>query len=130
MLQVRHPWFWQVGEGGAASCSSLHWPQGHLCSTCMSTLFCAVYNCTDWGRGYISTHGDSCTYMCARLHLHTHHPLTRPCICFTHSTTAKAVPALHVLQLHHSQLQFSLCSCIWFQTKPVKQLLPKATPVF
>lgn len=126
MLQVWYPWFWQMCKGEATSCSSLHWPWEHLCSSCMSTLFCAVYNCTDCGGGYISTHGDSCTYICACLHLHTHHPFTRPCICFTHSTTAKAVPALCVLQLHHNQPQRSLCSGIRFRTSPVKQLLPKA----
>lgn len=108
MLQVWCPWLWQVRECGATSCSCLHWPRRHLCFSCMSS--CSVL-CTTapTGAGYISIHRDSSTYIYACLHLHAHHPLTRPCVCFFFfCTIGKALPALCVLQLHHSQPQCSL----------------------
>lgn len=128
MLQVWYPWLWQVCEGGATSCSSLHWPWGHLCSSCLSTLICAVYNCTDWGQvmypyteSHVHIYGHVCTYTLIILSQDLASafflaPLPKQCLlsmfysCITASPNADHVQAFG------------------FKPHLVKQLLPRAVP--
>lgn len=117
-------WGWGTSHPARAMGASLLQLHEH-------TVLCYVQLHWLGGRLYIHAQRFTYIYMCmfAPTHPHTRHPLTRACICFTHSTLATAVPALHVLQLHHSHPQCSwgsLCSGIRFQISPVKQLLPKA----
>lgn len=127
-------------KDGATTCSSLqpgallYQPKEHPCTSCVGTLFCAIYNLTGlrveviypYTEFYAHIHVHVCTYTFP----HTSSQEAASALsALSNITVTEVGPAvLYVLQLQCSQPEPSQQSCsgIWLQTSPVKKIISRA----